>query len=517
MIFWYDKMLQKLILKPGHLELSQLHSAWDNSLAFTLDPICHEFIEASVTTVKNIVTQDKIIYGINTGFGRLAHTLISADQLQELQRRIVLSHAAGVGPNLADEIVRLIMLLKINNLAQGYSGIRLSVIETLLKLYQAKIYPCIPAKGSVGASGDLAPLAHLSAVLLGVGHCNIENQIITAIQALEKINLTPLELGPKEGLALLNGTQVSTAITLSALFKLENIFSAAVVAGALAIDAASASDKPFDARIQSVRRQLGQQTIAKVYRDLIQGSALRESHRHCNRVQDPYSLRCQPQVMGTCLDYLNFVAEKLLLEANAVSDNPLVFAQDAEILSGGNFHAEPVAFAADSLALCFAEIGNMSERRIALLMDPQLSGLPAFLVNEPGLNSGFMLAHVTSAALASENKLLAHPASVDTIPTSANQEDHVSMATHGAYRLLTMAENTANIIAVELLAVCQGIDLRQPVKTSLVLQQAKQLVRDKVDFYDKDRFFAPDIAAVKQLIDQGLFKQFMLDILPSSH
>lgn len=499
--------MKKLLLKPGQLTLQELQLAWQNSLPLELDKKSHAAINAAVQVVGNIVKEGKKVYGINTGFGKLANKIISSDQLDELQRRIILSHAAGVGELLSDDIVRLIMLLKINALAQGYSGIRLEVIEAIGKLYNAGVYPCIPAKGSVGASGDLAPLAHMSAVLLGVGSVRIKGEIVSAVDGLKVVGLEPIHFAPKEGLALLNGTQVSTALALAALFKLENIFAAAVIAGSLSIDASAGSIVPFDPRIQAARRQIGQMTVAGFYRRLLADSEINQSHIHCERVQDPYSLRCQPQVMGTCLDYMKFVAEKLLLEANAVSDNPLIFTAEGEILSGGNFHAEPVAFAADSLALCFAEVGNISERRTALLMDNHLSGLPAFLVSEPGINSGFMLAHVTAAALASENKLFAHPASVDSIPTSANQEDHVSMATHGARRLLEMADNTANIIAIELLAACQGIDLRKPLKTSPLLQNAMQKIRKEVGFYDQDRFFAPDIAAVKKLIEQGVFKE----------
>lgn len=504
--------MQKLVIKPGQLSLENLRMVWQQTSPTGLDPDCHNAILVSAQTVERIVAQGSKVYGINTGFGKLANKIIPSDQLEELQRRIVLSHAAGVGSFLEDPIVRLIMILKINNLAQGYSGIRLEVIEALIKLYNGGIFPCIPAKGSVGASGDLAPLAHMSAVLLGVGSVKINGEVVTAVEGLKRAGLKPLNLAPKEGLALLNGTQVSTALALAGLFHLENIFSAAIVSGSLSVDAAAGSLSPFDPQIQLVRRQMGQISIARIYRELLANSEIHHSHANCERIQDPYSLRCQPQVMGSCLDYIKFVSEKLLLEANAVSDNPLVFSKENKIISGGNFHAEPVSFAADSLALCFAEVGNLSERRTALLMDPHLSGLPAFLVSEPGINSGFMLAQVTAAALVSENKLLAHPASVDSIPTSANQEDHVSMATHGARRLLDMAENAANVVAVELLAACQGIDFRKPLQTSPKLQKILQKVREVVPFYDQDRFFAPDIAASKKIIDQGFYRDQVLSL-----
>lgn len=505
--------MQKIILKPGELSLEELRAVWHSFMSVELDPQSHSDIHASSDLVSTLIKNKKSIYGINTGFGKLATKAIPLDQLEDLQKRLVLSHAAGVGVALPDEVVRLILLLKINSLAQGFSGVRLEVIEALIRLYQAQVFPIIPAKGSVGASGDLAPLAHMSAVLLGVGNVRFENKILPAQTALEKIGLKPIRLAPKEGLALLNGTQVSTAIALTALFKLENIFAAAVIAGSLSIDAAAASTVPFDARIQQIRRQTGQIKVAALFRELLKESEINLSHQGCERIQDPYSLRCQAQVMGACFDYLSFVAQKLLLEANGVSDNPVLFSKDQAVLSGGNFHAEPVALAADSMALCFAEVGSISERRTALLTDAQLSGLPAFLVPEPGLNSGFMLAQVTAAALVSENKLLSHPASVDTIPTSANQEDHVSMATHASRRLLDMAENTSHIIAIELLAACQGIDLRRPLKTSKQLQPSFDKIRSKVAFYDQDRFFAPDIEAVKTIIEEGFFKEQVLQTM----
>ncbi len=501
--------MHTLILTPGQLNLAALKAVWQRYLPIEVDSKNLAGIQAAERVVAEVIAKGITVYGINTGFGLLANTRISPTQLNELQHRLVLSHAAGVGPLLTDETVRLIMLLKINSLACGYSGIRLETLRALIALYNAGLYPCIPAKGSVGASGDLAPLAHMSAVLLGVGEVRWKGKIISAVEALTLIDLKPLVLEPKEGLALLNGTQVSTALALSGLFALENVFDAAVVAGALSVDAAAGSDTPFDPRIQAVRGQLGQIEVAKIYLKLLKGSEIRASHKQCDRVQDPYSLRCQPQVMGACLDYISFATDKLLIEANGISDNPLIFTDTNEILSGGNFHAEPVALAADTLAICIAEVGNLSERRIAILMDKNLSGLPSFLAVDPGCNSGFMPAHVTAAALASENKSLAHPASVDTIPTSANQEDHVSMATFAARRLEEMVTNAANIVAVELLAAAQGIELRQPLKTSLLLQEVVDVIRAKVAFYSQDRFFAPDIAAITGLIQEGKFRRFV--------
>jgi len=474
-----------------------------------LDPGCRAAVERGAAAVDAIVARGTTVYGVNTGFGLLARTSVSAENLKALQRNLVLSHSAGTGPLLADEAVRLILALKIAALAQGYSGVRWGVLEAMQRLVEAEVYPCIPAKGSVGASGDLAPLAHLSAALIGVGEVRHRGRILPAPEGLRQAGLAPLELGPKEGLALLNGTQVSTALALIGLFAIEDAFAAALVAGALSVDAAKGSDTPFDPRIHAIRGHPGQTAVAAIYLGLLRGSAIRASHLDCSRVQDPYSLRCQPQVMGACLDHLRFAAEVILREANAVSDNPLVFAESGDVLSGGNFHAEPVAMAADVLALSAAEIGALSERRIALLMDRTISELPAFLVRDSGLNSGFMMAHVTAAALASENKSLAHPASVDSLPTSANQEDHVSMATFAARRLGEMADNTQGIVAIELLSAAQGVDFHAPLTTSATLAEAMRLIRTSVPTLDRDRALAPDIAAAKRLISDGAFAQFI--------
>jgi histidine ammonia-lyase len=460
-------------------------------------------VERSAATVAGIVDSGRTVYGINTGFGVLAQTSIPNDKLAELQRRLVLSHSAGMGALLPDEIVRLIIALKIIGLARGFSGVRPVVIEGLLNFLRAGIVPCIPSKGSVGASGDLAPLAHLAAALIGEGQVKLDGEVIAAEDALQHTGLEKLVLGPKEGLALLNGTQASTALALSALFRAERIFESALVAGALSVDAAKGSDTPFDARIHAARGQAGQIEVAAALRELLDGSQIRHSHLDCGRVQDPYSLRCQPQVMGACLDTMRHVAGILTIEANAASDNPLVFADENDVLSGGNFHAEPVALAADHLAVAIAEIGALSERRLALLTDPVMSRLPAFLVSDPGINSGFMIAQVTAAALASENKSLAHPASVDSLPTSANQEDHVSMATFAARRLHDMAENTAGIVGIELLAAAQGIDFHAPSETSERLQGAMREIRAVAKPYTEDRFFAPDIAAAASLVESG--------------
>lgn len=492
--------MKNFILKPGQLTWEDIALLLKEDTTLSLDRSCIPEIESSEKVVTKIIQDKKTVYGINTGFGSLASTRINEKDLETLQESIVLSHAAGTGEFLSDEAVRLILVLKINSLARGYSGVRLSTIEVLIKLFNEKFYPCIPCQGSVGASGDLAPSAHLCTILLGEGQVRYKNKIISAKEALTLLNLKTLKLAPKEGLALLNGTQVSTALAIIALFSTEKLFDCALIAGALSVEATLGSEKPFDARIQQVRGHEAQIQVAQKLRELLRDSEILKSHENCNKVQDPYSLRCQPQVMGACLMHMNFVREVLVTEANAVSDNPLVFSKENEIISGGNFHAEPVALACDVLALAIAEIGALSERRIAILVDPHFSSLPPFLVNNAGVNSGFMIPQVTAAALASENKSLAHPASVDSIPTSANQEDHVSMATFAARRLFSMIENTTGIIAIELLAACQGIDFRRPLKTSPVLEKFHARVRKEVSFYDKDRYFAPDIEKIKKLI-----------------
>jgi len=494
-----------LKLVPAQLTLADLRLIWSAPVRLAIDSAAKPAVDAAKRAVDRVLASGRTVYGVNTGFGLLARTRIDDARLAELQRALVLSHSAGTGPLLDDAVVRVVIALKAASLARGYSGVRWSVIDSLVSLVNAGVTPCIPGQGSVGASGDLAPLAHLSGVLIGEGEASIGGRILPAKEALAAAGVAPITLGPKEGLALLNGTQVSTALALAGLFAAERALSAAFVAGALAIDACLGSDTPFDSRIHAVRGHRGQTDAAAIYRSLLHGSAIRDSHKDCPRVQDPYSLRCQPQVMGACLEQMRAAAAVLVTEANAVSDNPLVFAETDEILSGGNFHAEPVAFAADNLALAIAEIGALSERRIALMMDANLSGLPPFLVQDGGVNSGFMIAQVTAAALASENKSLAHPASVDSLPTSANQEDHVSMATYAARRLGTMAANTARIVAIELLAAAQGIDLRRPLKTSAVLTKAIALVRSDAAFWDRDRAFAPDLEAIRKRVERGDF------------
>jgi histidine ammonia-lyase len=502
--------MQTLCITPGRLTLSSLHRiAREPGLSLALDPACYAAIDAAQACVNRVISEGRVVYGVNTGFGLLANTRIQPNELELLQRSIVLSHAAGVGPAIDDSTVRLILALKINSLAQGYSGVRRALIDALVSLFNHGIYPVIPCKGSVGASGDLAPLAHLATVLIGEGEARYQGKIITGQAAMEAAGLKPFVLAPKEGLALLNGTQVSTAFAIQGLLTTDDIVQAALVAGAMSVEAAQGSRKPFDPRIQQVRRQPAQMEVAATLSELLAHSEIEASHANCDKVQDPYSLRCQPQVMGACLSQWQHAQSVLLAEANGVSDNPIIFAETDEIISGGNFHAEPVAFAADGLALALAEIGSLSERRTALLIDKNLSGLPPFLVENGGVNSGFMIAQVTAAALVSENKALAFPTSVDSIPTSANQEDHVSMATYGARRLLEMAQNTASIVAIELLAAAQGLDFRRPLKSSPVLEQARALIRAEVPFFDHDRYFAPDIKKVSDMIERGAFVGFV--------
>jgi len=497
------------------LSLSELRRVWEGAVEVTLSDSARDRVRQSTSVIDDVLAHGDRVYGVNTGFGQLAQVKISEQDLAKLQVNLVLSHAVGTGPLLPDPIVRLTMVMKVAALAQGYSGVRFRLVNALCALLKHHIYPCIPSKGSVGASGDLAPLAHMAGALLGVGEVRVNGETMPAKQALAEAGLEVIGLAPKEGLALLNGTQVSTALALAALFRCEHVLSAALASGAMSVDAIKGSDTPFDARIHRIRGHAGQADVAASLRELMHGSQIRASHVDCVRVQDPYSIRCQPQVMGACLDVMRHVGEVLTTEANAVTDNPLVFVDTGEILSGGNFHAEPVAFAADHLALAIAEIGSLSERRIALLIDSHLSGLPAFLVEDGGLNSGFMMPQVTAAALASENKSVAHPASVDSLPTSANQEDHVSMATFAANRLHTMLDNTDNIVAIELLAAAQGIEFHHPKKSSGVLETLMEKIRKVSPPYTEDRSLSGEIAAVSKLIDTGVFVSATHKILPS--
>jgi histidine ammonia-lyase len=493
-----------LTLNPEAIDLATLRQLWQGAPA-KLDDASLTRISASAASVERIVAGGETVYGVNTGFGLLANTRIPDERLAELQRNLILSHSCGLGDPLPRHVTRLMIVLKLLGLGRGYSGVRPVVIEALQALLDHDAMPVIPSQGSVGASGDLAPLAHLISALLGEGRIDLAGEIMPSREALDRIGLTPLELGPKEGLALINGTQASTAIALDALFQAERVFGAAVHAGALSVDALKGSIKPFDPRISEVRGQPGQIAVAAAIRGLLDGSAIVDSHHRCGRVQDPYSFRCQPQVMGAALDLLTNAARTLTIEAAAVTDNPIVFEDEDAAISGGNFHAQPVAFAADIIAMALCEVGSLSERRTSVLVDPKMSGLPAFLTDDGGVNSGLMIPQVTAAALVSENKSLAFPISVDSIPTSAGQEDHVSMAPIAARKAATIARNTAGIIAVELIASAQGVDYHSPLKTSEALRNVHAKVRALSPRLETDRYWADEMAALQSAILDGEF------------
>ena len=490
-----------IIMTPGETTLAQLESIYREGAAASLNPSARAGIDRSAERLAVAAAGDAPVYGVNTGFGKLANKRIAAADVETLQRNLILSHCAGVGDPLDPMVTRLIMALKLISLGRGVSGVRYAVVEQLERMLAQDVLPIIPSQGSVGASGDLAPLAHMAAAMMGEGDALYRGDRMPAKNALAAAGLKPLVLAAKEGLGLINGTQVSTALALKGLFDAWRAMSAALVTGAMSTDAAMGSAAPFRAEIHEVRGHKGQIDAAAFLRDVLDGSEIRESHRlDDERVQDPYCIRCQPQVMGACVDLLRQAAQTLETEANAATDNPLVF--DDVIVSGGNFHAEPVAFAADQIALAIAEIGSIAQRRIALMVDPTLSyGLPAFLTPEPGLNSGFMIAEVTSAALMSENKQRANPCSTDSTPTSCNQEDHVSMACHGARRLGFMNENLFKIVGIELLTAAQGIEMRAPLKTSPALQAVLTMLREKVPSLGPDRFMANDLAAAADLVE----------------
>ena len=496
-----------LTIVPGELTLAQLQSLHGGAVDVVVDVAAWPGVTASAAAVGRAAEGDAPVYGVNTGFGKLASQRIDRAQLAELQLNLIRSHSVGVGAALQPEVVRLVLALKAASLARGFSGVRREVVETIVAVLAAGLVPFVPSQGSVGASGDLAPLAHLTLALIGEGEFVVDGERRAAAEVLRDAGIAPLVLRAKEGLALINGTQVSTALALHALLAFEPVLEAALVIGAMTVDAARGSDAPFDPRIHALRGQPGQIDVARYYRALLSGSEIRRSHLEGDdRVQDPYSLRCQPQVVGACLDQLRHAALVLVREANAVTDNPLVFvgADGAgTIVSGGNFHAEPVALAADAMAVAIAEVGSIAERRIAMLIDANVSRLPPFLTANPGLNSGFMIAHVTAASLASENKSLAHPASVDSLPTSANQEDHVSMATFAARRLQPMIEHTATILGIELLAAAQGIEFLRPLASSRPLEAAHALLRLQCAAMPVDRHIAPDIERAGALVRDG--------------
>jgi len=493
-----------LQIQPGFLTLAQLRSMHAGAVRLALPEAPRQAIRASSELVQRVALGTEPVYGINTGFGKLADKRIDDSALDALQLNLIRSHSAGVGEPLGAPVVRLMLAIKAASLARGYSGVREALIDALIGAYNAGALPYVPAQGSVGASGDLAPLAHMTLALMGEGELLQDGLREPAAAGLARRGLAPLRLLAKEGLALINGTQTSTALALHAFFSFAPVLEAALIIGALTVDAARGSDGPFDPRIHALRGQPGQIDVAACYRALLAGSPIRQSHlTGDDRVQDPYCLRCQPQVVGACLDQLRHAGRVLLCEANAVTDNPLVFADDAELVSGGNFHAEPVALTADAMAVAIAEVGAISERRIAMLIDAGVSRLPPFLSADPGLNSGFMIAHVTAASLASENKSLAHPASVDSLPTSANQEDHVSMATFAARRLQRLIDNTAYILGIEYLAAAQALEFLRPLRSSAALEQAHALLRRCCPAMNHDRYLAPDIEHAAALVRDG--------------
>lgn len=489
-------------VNPENIGLDQLRQLWSGVEA-SLDDAAMERVAESASSIERIVAGGETVYGVNTGFGLLANTRIADDRLAELQTNLILSHSAGLGDPLPRHVTRLMIVLKLLGLGRGYSGVRPLVIEALQRLLDADAMPQIPAQGSVGASGDLAPLAHLIAALMGYGRIDVSGEVLPASAALQRLGLEPLQLGPKEGLALINGTQASAALALDALFQGERVFAAAIAAGAMSVDALKGSAKPFDPRISALRGQPGQIRVADAIAGLLQGSEILTSHIACSRVQDPYSFRCQPQVMGASLDLLQNAARTLTIEGAAVTDNPIVFADEDSAISGGNFHAQPVAFAADIIAIALCEVGSISERRVSVLVDPKMSGLPAFLTPDSGVNSGLMIPQVTAAALVSENKSLAFPASVDSIPTSAGQEDHVSMGPIAARKAAQIARNAAGVIAVELMAAAEGIDYHAPLKTSPKLQSIHAAVRKLSPHFTADRYWADEMSALQSAVLKG--------------
>jgi histidine ammonia-lyase len=491
-----------LKLDPTQIDLQILRQLWQGAEA-RLDDASLKRVAEAAASVERIVASGETVYGVNTGFGALANTRIPDDRLAELQTNLILSHSAGLGEPLPRDVVRLMIVLKLLGLGRGFSGVRLVVIDALQALLDHDAMPVIPSQGSVGASGDLAPLAHLIAALMGEGRIDLKGEILAARAALAKLGMQSLELAPKEGLALINGTQASTALALDALFAGERVFASAIAAGALSVDALKGSVRPFDPRVSELRGQPGQIRVAAALRDLLGGSEIVASHARCGRVQDPYSFRCQPQVMGAALDLLDNAARTLTIEAGAVTDNPILFPDEDDAISGGNFHAQPVAFAADTIAMAMCEVGSISERRTAVLVDPKMSGLPPFLTENGGLNSGLMIAQVTAAALVSENKSLAYPASVDSIPTSAGQEDHVSMAPIAARKAGQIARNAAGVIAVELIAGAQGVDYHTPLKTSAKLQEIHAKVRELSPHFTSDRYWADEMAALQSAVLAG--------------
>ncbi len=494
-----------LTLVPGNATLNDLETIYRDGASVRLDAGARAGVEAAAQLVAQAAAGKVAVYGVNTGFGKLANRKIAPEDTATLQRNLILSHCCGVGVPLETPLVRMMMALKLLSLGRGASGARWEIIQQLENLLAKGVTPVIPAQGSVGASGDLAPLAHMAATMIGEGEAIWQGQRMPSAKALKNAGLTPVILGPKEGLALINGTQFSTACALGGLFEAWRNAQTSLITASMSTDAIMGSTAPLVAEIHALRGHVGQIEVASQMRALMAGSQIRDSHRDDDtRVQDPYCIRCQPQVVGACVDILRMAARTLEIEANAVTDNPLVLVDSGRIVSGGNFHAEPVGFAADQIALAVAEIGAIAQRRVALMVDPTLShDLPPFLTPDPGLNSGFMIAEVTAAALMSENKHLANPCSTDSTPTSANQEDHVSMAAHGAYRLARMNRNLNAILGVELLTACQGVEFRAPLKTSAHLRGVLAHLRKDIPTLKQDRYMAPDMEQATGFVASG--------------
>jgi histidine ammonia-lyase len=497
------------------LSLAQLHEIVAGEAEAELAPAAREQMNLSRAVVEKLIESDAAVYGVNTGFGKLATVRISSDQIRQLQLNLVRSHACGVGPALSEPETRAVLALRANAIAKGYSGVRPTVVETLCAMLNRSVHPVILSQGSVGASGDLAPLAHLAQVAIGEGEAIYKGRQMPGGLAMLLAGIAPLTLEAKEGLALLNGTQGMLALLALGLRDAEISVDTADVAAALSLDALRGSPAAFDERIARVRPYPGHATSARILERLNRGSQIRESHRSPEkdkRVQDPYSLRCAPQVHGAVRDALTQIRATLTIELNSATDNPLVFAESGEVISGGNFHGQPLAMAADQLAVALATLGGISERRIEQMTNAQLSQLPAFLVANAGLNSGFMMPQVAAASLASELKALATPHSVDSIPTSANQEDYVSMGMSGSRRIARMMGNLQNILAIELLAACQGIDLLAPLRTAPESQKVYTIVREFSKTLDVDRSLSPDIKGVANEIARGRFSKFVVDL-----
>ncbi len=505
------------ILTPASTPLAQLERIFRTEAPSKLHPSARAGVERAASAIAAAAAGDTAVYGVNTGFGKLASLKIASKDTATLQRNLILSHCCGVGDAMSRPVARLMMTLKLLSLGRGASGVRWEIIALIEAMLAHGVTPVIPAQGSVGASGDLAPLAHMAAAMIGAGEAEYQGKVMPGAEALAAAGLSPVILGPKEGLALINGTQFSTAYALAGLFGAWRAAQSALVTSALSTDAIMGSTAPLQPEIHSLRGHAGQIEAAATMRALLDGSVIRESHREGDsRVQDPYCIRCQPQVTGAAMDVLRMAAHTLEIEANAATDNPLVLTEADMIVSGGNFHAEPVGFAADMIALAISEIGAIAQRRVALMVDPVLSfDLPAFLTPRPGLNSGLMIAEVTTAALMSENKHLAHPTVTDSTPTSANQEDHVSMAAHGARRLERMIQNLNVILGVEAICAGQGVDFRAPLPTSQPLQAVLARLRADVATMGDDRYLAPDLAAAAHLIGSGALAQAAGVALPA--